>query len=128
MRAGTSVSAPPSANALSTKAAPFVASGGVVRVDLRRLRVGVAQPLLNRPQRRTGGGHLRAEGVAQLVEGEAAKAGALERLVEALAERRGVVGAAGDRMAEDEVVIGAKCRALEVPLEFPRQTVRHRDG
>ena len=45
---------------------------------------GVAHPLLDRAQRRTGGCHLRAERVAQFVEREPVQLGAVERLVERL--------------------------------------------
>ena len=49
---------------------------GVVGVDQRRLEVAVAHPLLDGAHRHPGGGHLGAEGVAQVVEADRPQPGA----------------------------------------------------
>src|SRR5579863_5751813 len=50
----------------------------------------MSHPVLQRAQWRAGGGHARAERVAQLVEGDLVDLGALERLLEAPDARPGV--------------------------------------
>ena len=54
------------------EARDLVRRGRVVRVDLRRLQVGVAEVLLDRPQRHAGGGQRRRERVAQVLEADLA--------------------------------------------------------
>ena len=80
----------------------------------------------DRSQRRAGGGHLRAERVAQLVEREPVQLGAVQRLVEALAQLRRVQHMAGHGMGEDEVAVCLIARALEVQLELAGQPISHR--
>jgi hypothetical protein len=79
----------------------------VVAVDLGGLRVSVAHPLLDRAQRRAGGGHLHTERVAQLVEGDLTHACAPEGVLEALAHLGWVEHVPGLGVAEDEVSITA---------------------
>jgi hypothetical protein len=64
----------------------------VVRVDLGRLGVRVAHPVLERAHRRARGRHARAERMAQLVERDPVNTGAIERLLEPADELRAVDG------------------------------------
>ena len=97
--------------------------GRVVSVDLGRTRVGVAHPLLDRAQRRAGGGHLGAERVAQLVEGEVPHLSAGQRVAAALSQLGGVEDVARRRVREDQVLVAAPVRALKVALELGSQAV-----
>jgi hypothetical protein len=69
----------PPPKARSTSAAPPVRVGRVVAIDLGRLGVGLTHPFLDGPKRRPGGRQLRAEGVAQLMEGDFSDPRALQR-------------------------------------------------
>src|SRR3954449_5700579 len=63
-----------------------------VRVHLGRLRVRVAEPVLERPQRRAGGRHACSERVPELMEGDLCDAGPLQRLLEASDELGAIEG------------------------------------
>ena len=99
----------------------------VVAVDLGRLGVSVAHPFLDRAQRRPGGRHLGAEGVAQLMEGDLVHAGAVDRLAEALADLRGVEDVPSQRVAEDEVGVSAIAGAFREQIELARNAVSERN-
>ena len=99
----------------------------IVRVDLRRLDVRVAHPLLERSHRDASRGHARAERVAQLVEGDWCDLGALDSLLKAADELRSVERLAGVRMGEHEIAIDC---LYSVGSRSSRQragdTIRHR--
>src|SRR5581483_3357288 len=78
--------------------------GCVVGVDHGRALVGVAHPLLDGPERRTGGGHPRSEGVPQVVEPRRPQTGTCTRFHEPFPKPRGVVDGADLGVAEHEVV------------------------
>lgn len=67
----------------------LVVGGLVVSVDLGGLRVGVAHPVLDRPQRHAGGSGAGAEGVEQLVKGDLGDARAADGRFE-VADQLGV--------------------------------------
>lgn len=99
----------------------------VVRVDLCGLRVGLAHPLLQRPERDAGGGHAGAEGVAQLVERDRADLGVLERLAEAADELGAVERMAGLGVAEDEILVARVEGAVAQLGECVGDALGHRD-
>ena len=64
-------------------------------------------PLLQRAQRHAGGGHLRPERVAQVMEPLLTDAGSPAVALEALEQLGAVERLAGVRVREDEVVVGS---------------------
>ena len=100
--------------------------GLVVGVDLGRLDVAVAHPLLKRAQRDAGRRHPSAEGMAKVVETNGAYARGVERVLEAPHELRMVEDLAGLRVAEHEVVISSVRRTLVVQFELRADAISHR--
>ena len=98
----------------------------VVRVDLRRLRIRVAHPVLQRAHRRAGGRHPRAERVAQLVERDPVDVRAVDRLLEAADELRAVERLAGFGMAEDEIAVARVDRPRAQIERARRDPLGHR--
>jgi hypothetical protein len=100
----------------------------VVRVDLCRLCVAVAHPLLQRPQRHLpGGGHLRRERVAQIVQPDRAHVGADERRLEVLQQPRVIEWTTRMRVRQDEVAVSVPHRRAVVLLELLDQARGERD-
>lgn len=87
-------------------------AGLVMRVDLGRLAVGVAHPVLDCPERDPCCGHSGTERMAKLVERDRTYACALGRLAEAPHELRSVKRLPGLRMAEHELGVLWVGRAL----------------
>jgi hypothetical protein len=77
----------------------------VARVDLGCLRVGVAEVLLDRPQRDAGSREAGREGMAQIVEADRADAGGTTCRLEALADLAAVQRVPGLGVGENEVVV-----------------------
>lgn len=92
---------------------------GVIGVDQRRREIAMSQPLLKRPQRHAGRGAVGAEGVAQVVEADAAQAGSRQRLFEALTQLRIIERVPGIRVGEYEVVIGLSQAGFDGDLDLP---------
>ena len=101
----------------------------VVRVDLRRLGVAVAHPLLQSPQRHLpGGGHLRRERVPQIVQPDRPDVGADERCLEVLEQPRVIEWTTCMRMRQDEVAVAVPRRRAVVLLELLDQARGERDS
>ena len=77
----------------------------VVSVDLGRLEVGMAEELLDHPERLACSGELRRECVPEIVESDDAHVRIAARLLEPAADLGSVKRSARLRMAEDEVVL-----------------------
>ena len=88
----------------------------IVPVDLRRLRVGMPHPLLDRTERRASGSHLRAERMPQFVKGDAPNARRRQRCAEPLPDLRRIEDVPGLRMAEHEILVGPVRGPLEMML------------